>query len=276
MRPFPLEWSRCQWVLTMARTGSRRAAAKARMPSLCHVCLPVSTTMRPSGAARITVLPSGPRLGRVAPASRKVCGAISRASGGEGRTAIVCVNASATIRIPTLICRASVTEGRARGAAVIESAGADGGTSTPVTGRILATMKATARPTQSSLGPLPHAIVTHLTATRGEPTPHLLVDGQPQVRQDGWTLGISQIEDDAGEGHLTDVEVCLLRSGAVMTSVATLSGDGYAHTAHVNSTPADAAAWLDSHCHGVLEAPARAAWRQACEALPALLTLPAR
>jgi hypothetical protein len=137
-------------------------------------------------------------------------------------------------------------------------------------------MKATPQPSRTSLGPLSGAIVAHLTTTLGEPTPHLLVDGQPQVRQDGWTLGVSQIEDSAGEGHITDVEVCLLRSGAVMTSIATLSGEGYSHTVHVNATPAEAAEWLNRHCHGLLEAPAQAAWRAACEALPALLALPGK
>jgi hypothetical protein len=97
------------------------------------------------------------------------------------------------------------------------------------------------------------------------------VDGQPQVRQDGWTLGESQIDDTVGDGHITDVEVCLLRSGAILTSIVSISADGDSHIAHVHGTPEEAAQWLTRHCHGQLEAPAQAAWRQACATLPALV-----
>jgi hypothetical protein len=127
------------------------------------------------------------------------------------------------------------------------------------------------QPSRQSLGPLPAAIVAHLTSAVGVPTPHLLVDGQPQVHQDGWTLGESQIDDTEGEGHITDVEVCLLKSGAILTSIVSISADGDSHAAHVHGTPEEAAHWLNKHCHGYLEAPAQAAWRQACETLPALL-----
>lgn len=133
-------------------------------------------------------------------------------------------------------------------------------------------MKVRPQPSRESLGPLPPALVAHLTTAVGPPTSHLLVDGHPQVRQDGWTLGDSQIDDSEGEGHITDVEVCLLTSGAILTSIVSISGDGDSHILHVNATPDEAAHWLNKHCHGYLEAPAQAAWRQACETLPALLS----
>jgi hypothetical protein len=132
-------------------------------------------------------------------------------------------------------------------------------------------MKPTPQPSRESLGPLPAALVAHLTAAIGAPTSHLLVDGQPQVRQDGWILGEHQVDDAEGEGHITDVEVCLLKSGAILTSVVSISGSADSHTAHVHETPEKAAQWLARHCHGKLDAPAKAAWRQACETLPALL-----
>jgi hypothetical protein len=127
------------------------------------------------------------------------------------------------------------------------------------------------QPSRQSLGPLPAALVAHLTSAIGEPTSHLLVDGQPQVRQNGWTLGANQVDDSEGDGHITDVEVCLLKSGAILTSIVTITGNADSHIAHVNDTPDEAARWLAKHCHGRLEAPAQAAWRQACDTLPALL-----
>lgn len=127
------------------------------------------------------------------------------------------------------------------------------------------------QPSRQSLGPLPAALVAQLTSAIGAPTSHLLVDGQPQVRQDGWTLGENQVDDTEGEGHITDVEVCLLKSGAILTSVVSITGRADSHMAHVHDTPEEAAHWLAKHCHGRLEAPAQAAWRQACDTLPALL-----
>jgi hypothetical protein len=132
-------------------------------------------------------------------------------------------------------------------------------------------MKAKPEISHESLGPLPRAIVEHLTTARGPRTSHLLVDGQPQIRQDGWTLALEEISDSDEGGHITAVEISLLTSGALLTSITSVSEHGESHTAHIDATPADAAEWLMRHCHGHLEAPARAAWRQACEVLPALL-----
>lgn len=140
--------------------------------------------------------------------------------------------------------------------------------------RILARMIPKPQPSRQSLGPLPATVVAHLTSAIGAPTSHLLVDGQPQVRQDGWTLGENQVDDTEGEGHITDVEVCLLKSGRILTSIVSITGHADSHIAHVHDTPHEAAEWLATHCHGRLEAPAQAAWRQACETLPALLTSP--
>lgn len=67
------------------------------------------------------------------------------------------------------------------------------------------------------------------------------------------------------------MEVCLLKSGAFLTSLVQITGHTDSHTAHVHDTPEEAAQWLVKHCHDKLEGPAQAAWRQACDTLPALL-----
>src|SRR5262245_9354179 len=65
-------------------------------------------TINPAGAARMTVLPSGPRSGSMAPGSRYVSGAISRAAGGFGAGAL-CANASNRPRRAVRISATSIT-----------------------------------------------------------------------------------------------------------------------------------------------------------------------
>jgi hypothetical protein len=69
-------------VLTIAAIGRFLAVANARMASLWLACLPVSMTIKPSGASMMTVLPSGPRPGIGVARIKKVFGAIS--IGGSG------------------------------------------------------------------------------------------------------------------------------------------------------------------------------------------------
>ena len=56
----PLTWSRCQWLLTIAATGSRQVSAAAMMRPV-NACSwrPVSNTTSPSGARMRMLLPSG-------------------------------------------------------------------------------------------------------------------------------------------------------------------------------------------------------------------------
>jgi hypothetical protein len=118
-------------------------------------------------------------------------------------------------------------------------------------------------------------VIPHLTRTLGPPKEFLLsVQGGRDIYAPGWLVGHGHVEAPAGGDTVRtlDVEIRLTPEGNfVLTRTSRSShreGGAAGSTGAVRSTPALAYEWLLEDGRGKLGPASKAAWVQACRAVP--------